>query len=397
MANQTIFYSWQSDTPNAVNRGFIEGCLQRAIDELKSDDDLELDPCLERDTSGVPGSPDIAATIFEKIKAADVFVGDVTFIDKGDGRRTPNPNVSVELGYAASCLDWNRVICVFNSAFGKVEDLPFDLRARRIVQYELPVGADKAEQRKSLVGRLRAGIQSILHAPDREAQEAKQEFLSSLASELILVIIFGEELDQRKINPWRDSVIFQFQNSAESLRELSLGDIANEHSLEAELRALSEMLDTAANLPMEMGSWPQFSSLVEQAVEKATLLKASHIDSLPISDDSVQEVRLTIQKLRKKLDNLASRAETLVGQGRREEAQEEASQIGQSILQIGLYNVDCIQTGLGDALQRIGHDLHLVETMQVSFDGGQSRAAIVDRIQKGSQALGTIIDSLGET
>src|ERR1043165_3134248 len=37
----------------------------------------------DRDTSGVPGSPDIAATIFDKIKAADIFVGDVSFINQG--------------------------------------------------------------------------------------------------------------------------------------------------------------------------------------------------------------------------------------------------------------------------------------------------------------------------
>ena len=53
MATQTIFYSWQSDLPNSINRGFIQDCLERAIKELKSDEELALDPCLDRDTSGV--------------------------------------------------------------------------------------------------------------------------------------------------------------------------------------------------------------------------------------------------------------------------------------------------------------------------------------------------------
>ena len=65
MATHTIFYSWQSDLPNATNRGFIEDCLSRAIKDVKADEELELDPCLDRDTAGVPGSPDIANTIFE--------------------------------------------------------------------------------------------------------------------------------------------------------------------------------------------------------------------------------------------------------------------------------------------------------------------------------------------
>src|SRR5262245_60249296 len=118
-AQQTVFYSWQSDSPNSVNRGFIADCLERALKEVRVDEELRLDPCLDRDTSGVPGSPDIAATIFEKIGAADIFVADVTFINPpGSKRRTPNPNVMVELGYAAARLGWDRIICVFNRASG---------------------------------------------------------------------------------------------------------------------------------------------------------------------------------------------------------------------------------------------------------------------------------------
>jgi hypothetical protein len=41
-------------------------------------------------------------------------------------RRTPNPNVLVELGYALKALGDERVIVVVNTAFGKEELLPFD-------------------------------------------------------------------------------------------------------------------------------------------------------------------------------------------------------------------------------------------------------------------------------
>ncbi len=50
MPTQTIFYSWQSDLPNPVNRGFAEDCLHRALKELQSEEELRLDPCLDRDT-----------------------------------------------------------------------------------------------------------------------------------------------------------------------------------------------------------------------------------------------------------------------------------------------------------------------------------------------------------
>lgn len=83
--------------------------MSSAIKDVKADEELELDPCLDRDTAGVPGSPDIANTIFEKIKNADIFAADVSFINgELPGRRTPNPNVLVELGYAACFIGVDR-------------------------------------------------------------------------------------------------------------------------------------------------------------------------------------------------------------------------------------------------------------------------------------------------
>ena len=94
-----IFYSWQSDLPNATNRSFIEKALENAAKAIRNDDSISVEPVIDRDTAGVPGSPDIATTIFQKIEKADVFVCDVSFINQGtDARQTPNPNVLLELG-----------------------------------------------------------------------------------------------------------------------------------------------------------------------------------------------------------------------------------------------------------------------------------------------------------
>lgn len=396
MANETVFYSWQSDLPNSINRGFIQNCLERALKELKSDKNLKLDPCLDRDTTGVPGSPDIAATIFEKIKSADIFVGDVTFIDADSRKRAPNPNVLVELGFAASCLGWDRIICVFNTSFGKVSDLPFDLRPRRIMTYELLAGEKKEEQRSKLVKNLRAAAASILHAPDREAQEALHSFLFLLASELIQVIIFGEEFDKRMDDPWLDSARAQFQASANSLRELALEDIGKESDLDVKLDALAELLDKVANLRLAIGLGSDLSLLVEQAVENAKSIKVDHIDSLPLSEDSVLEIHSSLESTRRKLTNLASRVEELVNQCRYDDVKDEASDLGRSILEVGYYNLDCIQTGLSAHLIDIGRDLHLLETMEVYMDGGQSEATIVDKIKTGSQQFSAVLDLLSK-
>jgi hypothetical protein len=395
MPSHDIFYSWQSDLPNSTNRGFIEDCLNRAIKEVRADEELKLDPCLERDTRGVPGSPDIAATIFDKIKRADIFVGDVSFINQEASRRkTPNPNVLVELGYAAGCLGWDRIICVFNEATGGINDLPFDIRQRRVRAYGLVEGQEKAEPRKALVGVLKADITDILHAPDKGEAEALQQLLSTLATELISVIILGTEFEQRSINPWLDSLRFQFQSTADMLRHLATTDTATKHSMNVEQEELAQVLDEAGNISLDTGTWPHFAALVQQAVEKATAMKQARIDGVPLSDESLTEVRATLTTTQRKLAGLAARAEDMANQGRIDDLQSEPSQLGNALLRVGYCNIDAIQSGLAQRVREIGQDLHLIEMMPVYCDGGRSVQAIVDRIRKNAGDLTELVDSL---
>src|SRR5437867_1742499 len=96
-----VFYSWQSDLPNATNRGFIEQALENAVSGIAKDQSVAVEPVVDRDTQGVPGAPDISSTIFAKITAAHVFVADVSIVTRPEqGKSTPNPNVLIELGYA---------------------------------------------------------------------------------------------------------------------------------------------------------------------------------------------------------------------------------------------------------------------------------------------------------
>lgn len=169
----SIFYSWQSDLPNNTNRSLIQHALQKAVTSIKTAQSLLIEPCLERDTDGVPGTPEIASTIFRKIDECRVFVGDVSIINcHTTERKTPNPNVLLELGYAAKSLGWDYVICVFNTAFGEIENLPFDLRTRRIARYSVSENKEnKAASRDELAEFFQKALQPILLQLDREAQE----------------------------------------------------------------------------------------------------------------------------------------------------------------------------------------------------------------------------------
>src|SRR4051794_26417821 len=110
MGDQRVFFSWQSDVKAAACRSLIERSLEDAVKAMAGDDSISVEPLVDRDTLGLPGAPDIAAAIFSKIEDAAVFVADVTIINAGaDGRKTPNPNVLIELGFALGVLGSERV------------------------------------------------------------------------------------------------------------------------------------------------------------------------------------------------------------------------------------------------------------------------------------------------
>lgn len=161
---RTLFYSWQSDLPNSTNRGLIQKALESAAKALFKEGTVDVEPVIERDTQGIPGAPDIAKAIFEKIDAADVFVADVSLINgKFGGKLTPNPNVLVELGYALGVLGDARIILVANTAYGDIKELPFDLRMRRTVPYCAIEGAeDIAPVRNDLQIKLRVALAAAL-------------------------------------------------------------------------------------------------------------------------------------------------------------------------------------------------------------------------------------------
>jgi hypothetical protein len=140
-----IFYSWQSDLPDATNRGALRKALRVAA--TKIEEAIEgICVTIDEAVRDRPGSPNIPATILEKIEASDVVVADVSIINRkeistietpGPLRSCPNPNVVFELGYAAAQLGWNRIILIFNESFGLLGELPFDFDRHRISPYKL--------------------------------------------------------------------------------------------------------------------------------------------------------------------------------------------------------------------------------------------------------------------
>lgn len=143
----TVFYSWQSDLSNSTNRGFIGDALEKALKDLGQEKFLPLK--LDKDTAGRSGSPDIVQVILDKIDNCFMIVADVslTTTDR-DGNKSPNENVLFELGYAYGVHSDESVIMVFNTATGKIEDLPFDIRAKRVITYHCGKNMDPEDKRQ---------------------------------------------------------------------------------------------------------------------------------------------------------------------------------------------------------------------------------------------------------
>ena len=159
-----VFLSWQSDTDPKVGLLTVRSSLERAIQRL--DLDLELDEA----TRGRPGSQILFEGIREKIASCAIFIPDLTFIGQSDDgrKRLPNANVLIEYGYALANLAEERILPVMNLHFGAIDQLPFDLRHRLVkVKYQLSPASTEAEQEQAtadLSGQFEAELRSIFES-----------------------------------------------------------------------------------------------------------------------------------------------------------------------------------------------------------------------------------------
>jgi hypothetical protein len=168
----TVFFSWQADTPTREGRNFIARALETAVKRLVADTAIESavrELIVDSDTQNIGGQPPIVETIFRKIDAASVFVPDLTFVGtRRDGRPTPNPNVLIEYGWALKSLTYYLIIPVMNTAFGEptAETMPFNVaHLRRPICFHCAADLNDGERkavRDKLAKDLEAAIRTVL-------------------------------------------------------------------------------------------------------------------------------------------------------------------------------------------------------------------------------------------
>jgi len=278
-----IFYSWQSDLPNKTNRGFIKDALDKAVRSIRSDSELNLDEIeVDRDTLSVAGSPDIAHTIFDKILNCNIFVGDVSIINQQckhadpvngiekECKSTPNPNVLIELGYAARHLDWTSIICVLNNEYGAIEKLPFDIKQRRILQYKMKVDqTDIASEKNILAEKFKDAIQAIVNLTESENRETLISPLNALIEELEHNLIAasassGQDRNGKFLDNQYKRLIEQgvFSSLAEDLKLKVRGAYVA-------MSNANGAMDLMASQQPRSNSWAEASNIVNTAVRNA--------------------------------------------------------------------------------------------------------------------------------
>src|SRR5580704_9240554 len=184
MKEFVVFYAWQSDTLERLNRHLIRFALNLTAKNISDDPTTHVRVRIDADTEDVLGHVPVTDTILKKIAVCDAFVPDLTFVALTEvGKLVPNPNVMLEYGYALRAKSHSVMIPVMNTAYGPAEKLPFDMaHLRHPLQYELPATATNAERRtarKALteeferILRLMIAEAPIQHtAPFQEAQSA---------------------------------------------------------------------------------------------------------------------------------------------------------------------------------------------------------------------------------
>lgn len=182
-----IFFSWQSDLDQKNNKNFIEDCIKIAIKEFNKENKYLVDFNLDKDTSGEPGNPEISNLILNKIDNSRIFICDLSIINKDYiGRKTPNPNVIFELGYAIKSLGWEKIICIVNEEHGKSEVLPFDIKHRRLLSYDLSI-KEKSKEKRKIVEAIKSNI-NILKERGLLFDEIEDYFKKDIDTEFLTII-----------------------------------------------------------------------------------------------------------------------------------------------------------------------------------------------------------------
>jgi len=144
-----VFFAFQMDTDDKFNKGFIQSALEMAIERFKKEG---ITIKLDFGFRGTPGTPLLIEEMLKKSYESDMVLVDLTFtssknwfkakkysafgkeirfFDAVEEKKSSNPNVLLETGYAWAQKGYYRTLAVMNTAYGNPDELSVDLKGFR--------------------------------------------------------------------------------------------------------------------------------------------------------------------------------------------------------------------------------------------------------------------------
>lgn len=229
-------------------------------------------------------------------------------------------------------------------------------------------------------GTVRPTYQATAKESVEETPDRRTRFLAELMRELASVVIFGEELEHRVVNPWLEGMRAQFGQAASILRSAAADPCAVAEKLEVTLLDAAEALDRFARLRLHLGSGNDLSAAAKTAVDRARAL-LERIEPEVVPYVSPKQLTQELAVIRRQLAVLAAQAESAPRSGSMEELQSQATELGLKVLNVAQYGVNRLAPNLRSELLAAGHQLHISETERMYLDGGASMKNIVNNIR----------------
>lgn len=225
---------------------------------------------------------------------------------------------------------------------------------------------------------------------DGASDGEEASFHGELALLLIQTLIYLDEVSEREVNPWLDGMRSTFDVCAGALRQLAAGKRAEEKHLASRLNELAEALDDFSNAHRHLGDAEDIEVILQAIRRHADALYREWVADAGLSPNTLAQIREAIVATTRKVEGLSGRAMKLADSGRIEDLQSEASALGYELLQLSYYNLQALGDGVAERLRAIGRALHVIETVTIYMDGGQSVDNVVGEIKECARALGSL-------
>lgn len=226
-----------------------------------------------------------------------------------------------------------------------------------------------------------------------EPDEASNH-VTEVASVLRDLLVYGDEAEQRDLNPLLDNLMSVFSSAADQLRYLATWDEAATFGWQNELLELAEKADRVGQYRHYLGSesWRAYLKLVRDCVVSATALRRKYVDGFPYSAKTAVWAARRLREIQRTLSSLAERADSLIAAGRFDELQTEASDVGLSLAQLAYMGLDRQTPELIDKLKAVARELHLADSPLQSRGNGIQQLA--QRLKDASKTVQEVAEAL---